>query len=142
MRLDRNGLEILSRAECLKLLASRPIGRVGLSRDALPAVQPVTYALSGEDVMFATGIGSEHLAPAGDTVIAFEVDDIDSVTRCGWSVLILGVAHRLTPHEVRSAPAAALDLRPWVGSRAVHLMRLRTDHLSGRRLTGELPQAS
>jgi hypothetical protein len=65
--LDRNGLEILPRAECLRLLATRPVGRVGVSRHALPAILPVTYRMLGEDIVFATGTGSS-LSPAPMTM--------------------------------------------------------------------------
>jgi len=130
-RQDRNGLEIMTRAECLRLLASRPIGRVGLTRNALPAIHPVIYALEGEDVVFATGAGSSHLAPADDAVIAFEVDDVDLVTRCGWSVLIVGVGRRATLEDTPAETSLALS--PWVSPGAAHVIRLSTEHLSGRR---------
>ena len=45
---DRIGLEVLDRQTCLELLATAPIGRVGLSIEALPVVLPV----AGKRVMF------------------------------------------------------------------------------------------
>lgn len=133
MSLDRNGLEILSRGECLTLLAARPVGRVAISADALPLILPVSYRLLGEDVLFATGTGSKSLAHGN--VIAFEVDDVDPATRCGWSVLAVGVARHVDERHPDWAAARRLDLHPWVGRNAVQLVRLATDRLSGRRLS-------
>lgn len=138
MAVDRNGLEILVRAECLDLLATRQVGRVALTRNALPMILPVTYRLLGEDVVFATGTGSKSIAVADDAVIAFEVDDVDPVNRNGWSVLAVGIARHITERSPEWEAAVALGLRPWVGRHAVDLIRLPTERLSGRRLTGEL----
>lgn len=132
--LDWNGLEILSRSECLSLLATRPVGRVAISRNALPVILPVTYRLLGEDVVFAAGSGSKSLALAHENVVAFEVDEIDLATRSGWSVAVVGVARRVQEGEPDWQAATDLDLRPWVGHQTVHLIRLATDRLSGRRL--------
>ena len=38
-------LEELSRAECLRLLATATIGRISYTRQALPAMEPVNFAL-------------------------------------------------------------------------------------------------
>lgn len=141
MTLDRNGLEILNRAECLALLASRPVGRVAVSAHALPAILPVTYRLLGDDVIFATGTGSKSLAVTHGNVIAFEVDDTDPATCSGWSVLVVGIARQLDERDSGWAAARGLDLHPWVGRRAANLIRLQTDRLSGRRLCGELAVA-
>ena len=35
MEVDDNGLEVLDHEECLRLLASRSFGRIGLSADAI-----------------------------------------------------------------------------------------------------------
>jgi nitroimidazol reductase NimA-like FMN-containing flavoprotein (pyridoxamine 5'-phosphate oxidase superfamily) len=134
MTRDRNGLEILSRVECLDLLARRPVGRVALSRHALPVILPVTYRLVDEDVYFSTVTGTKSTAVADQTVIAFEVDDIDPDTRTGWSVLVVGVATEIDPGHDIVDRLRAIGLRSWIGERAVHLVRLRTDRLSGRRL--------
>ncbi len=137
MTRDPNGEEILSRAECLGLLASRRVGGVALTRNALPTILPVTYRLLGEAVVFTTGIGSTYLAVPRDTVIAFEVDDVDPVSHSGWSVLAVGIACQIDEGEPDWSAAMALDLHPWDGH-AMHLIRLSTDHLSGRRLMNHL----
>ena len=51
-------LEDLGRAECLDLLATAAVGRVGLLVDGRPEVLPVNYALDGETVLFRTAEGT------------------------------------------------------------------------------------
>ncbi len=132
--LDRNGLEILGRDECLALVASSPVGRVALSADALPVVLPVNHRLLGDSVVFATGVGSKLLSMEKGTVVAFEADAFDPASRSGWSVLVVGVAHQITEGDREWGPANALDLHPWVGHHASYLVRLTTERISGRRL--------
>ncbi len=44
-------LEILGRAECVALLRSAPVGRVVYTDQALPAIQPVTFVLDGDEAV-------------------------------------------------------------------------------------------
>lgn len=134
--LDRNGLEILDRRECLALLRNRELGRVGLVAQGLPAILPVNYRVLGEDVVFATGTGSKSLAVAHEQVIAFQIDDAVPETRYGWSVLVVGKATELTERDRGWDAAQRLNLHPWVGHFADHLIRVPTKRITGRRLVG------
>ena len=132
--LDRSASVNLSRSECLSLLASCAVGRIAISRGALPEIMPVAYRLVGEKVVFVAGIGPESLAGvAHGKVIAFEVDHIDPVTRSGWSVLAVGRARHLDDADLDAAASEALHLQPAVVPHAVHPIQLQTDRLSGRR---------
>jgi nitroimidazol reductase NimA-like FMN-containing flavoprotein (pyridoxamine 5'-phosphate oxidase superfamily) len=124
--------DVLSRSECLFLLAARSMGRVAVSRRALPTIQPVNYALLGEDILFATGTGSMSLAIGEEVVIAFEVDDVDPATRSGWSIVVVGKARKVDELDSDSEAARCLNLDPWVGRHAIELVRLPTDRLTGR----------
>ncbi len=134
MPLDRNGLQILSRDQCLELLAVRSIGRIGLSRDALPTILPVNYRVVDDDVLYATGTGTKSLAAIHHQVVAFEVDDADSEREIGWSVVVVGIPRELDDRDLRLEEARELGLHPWIGERAPFLYRLATDRISGRRL--------
>ncbi|HET9070807.1 MAG TPA: pyridoxamine 5'-phosphate oxidase family protein [Acidimicrobiales bacterium] len=134
MPLDRNGLEILPRDACLELLRSRTIGRVGLTRDALPTILPVNYRLVDEQIVYATGTGSKSLAALHEQVVAFEVDDADSARREGWSVVVVGIPRELDDGDRHATRAVAMGLRPWIGERAPYLFRLSTERLTGRRV--------
>lgn len=133
MQLDRNGLEVLSQAECLRLLARSPIGRVVVTDKALPAAFPVNFALLDEDVVFMTSDGTKLEMADAEEVVALEADEIDPSTQAGWSVLIQGWASQITdPDEV--ARARALRLRPWAPGEGLQFVRIRSEVMSGRRL--------
>ncbi len=133
MELDRTGLQVLSRAECLELLCHGLVGRVIVTDRALPAAFPVNFALLGEDVVFRTAAGSKLEAASARTVVAFEVDDIDPLRQTGWSVLIQGRTSLVTD-PVELARAHALPFHPWAPGRRLEYVRIRSELVSGRRL--------
>jgi uncharacterized protein len=126
------GLAILSDQECLRLLESTHIGRVGICLGAVPAVLPVNYRVVGGDVMFLTGPGIKLDAAMRGQSVAFEVDEIDVVQERGWSVLVVGPLVEVGP--VSRTRAEALGLYPWAAGRRQHLIRLRPEMVSGRRI--------
>jgi hypothetical protein len=126
------GLELLSERESLALASSRAIGRVGLSVGALPMVVPVNFCLVDRDVVFHTAPGTKLDAALRGAVVAFEVDDVDPIQHRGWSVLMVGIAGEVPREEL---PAIrALPVRPWVRGHREHVVRVRTELVSGRRI--------
>src|SRR5690348_18419492 len=88
-------LQALTASECWELLATQEVGRVAFTERALPAILPVNYALEGQRIMLRCR--AEGLARRLDgQVVAFEVDDVDRFEQSGWSVVVVGVATRLT----------------------------------------------
>ena len=131
---DHNGLTVLSREECLRLLATAHIGRVGLSAAALPVVLPVNFAFDGTDVVIRTAAGTKLDAALRNAVVAFEVDEIDPVYHAGWSVMVTGMARELrTPDELERA--RALPLRPWAPGARDSYIAIPVQLVSGRRIT-------
>ena len=126
------GLAILSEQECLRLLGLSRVGRVGICLGAVPAVLPVNYRLVGSDVMFLTGPGVKLDAATRGQSVAFEVDEIDVSEERGWSVLVVGPLVDVGP--VSGTRAEALGLYPWAPGRRHHLIRLRPEMVSGRRI--------
>ena len=120
MQLDRNGLEILDREECLRLLALTSLGRVGFTSGALPSVLPVTYHLDQDRILVHTTRGSRLDAALKDAVVAFEADELDPSEHSGWSVAVTGVATELDAGRL----AISIDL------------------ISGRRCTRDVPWLS
>ena len=120
MQLDRNGLEILEREECVRLLASTTLGRVGFTTGALPAVLPVNFHVDSGRILVHTTRGSRLDAALKDAVVAFEADEFDSGDHSGWSVAVTGVATELDPGTL----AISIDL------------------ISGRRSTTDAPWLS
>ena len=130
---DANGLEVLDRAECLRLLASASVGRVAVWRSGGPIVLPVNYVLDGEDVVVGTAVGSVLHTALGTDVAAFEVDDVDPAYEWGWSVLVRGQGRHLEdPVEV--ARAERLPLRSWGPGDRRRFTVLPTTEVTGRRL--------
>ncbi|MGH9265970.1 MAG: pyridoxamine 5'-phosphate oxidase family protein [Acidimicrobiales bacterium] len=133
MELDRNGLEVLSREECLQLLAGSVVGRVVVTDRALPAAFPVNFTLFDDDVVFLSSEGSKLEAVSTGQVVAFEVDEIDPRSQTGWSVLIQGWAGLIEdPEELERA--RALGLQPWAPRPPGQFVRIRAELVSGRRL--------
>jgi hypothetical protein len=128
-----DGLEVLSEEECRTLLAQETVGRVGLSVDALPAILPVNYAMVDGGIVFRTGEGGKLRAALCRTIVAFEVDQIDPTRAEGWSVLVVGMAEPVAS----SAQTPGLDTpKPWAGGTRPHLVRIRPEVISGRRVVG------
>ena len=132
---DRNGLEILTRQQCFDLLARPGIGRIALSVGALPVVFPVNFTLFDGDILIRTGPGTKLKAAATNTVVAFEVDQVDPMDHTGWSVLVQGVTSEITDPATLDLARKA-PLVPWAQHDGCYL-RIASQVVSGRRLTSE-----
>ncbi len=134
MQLDRNGLEVLDREECLRLLASATLGRIGFTSRALPSVLPVNFHLDRNRILVHTARGSRLDAAVKDSVVAFEADELDPMGQRGWSVAVTGVATELddlTALEATDGDGTAVWAPP--GHEAV--LAISIDLISGRRST-------
>lgn len=137
MEVDRNGLEVLGREECLALLARTTLGRVGISHGALPSVLPVNYRLAGDQIVFRTGVGTKLDAAVDNAVVAFEIDDMDAMRHEGWSVLVVGVAHVV--RDERELGALTSDRIPrWAPGPDGRVVAVPLERVSGRRLVAGL----
>jgi nitroimidazol reductase NimA-like FMN-containing flavoprotein (pyridoxamine 5'-phosphate oxidase superfamily) len=134
--IDRNGLEVLPLAECLRLLRGAPVGRLGVSSDALPVVMPVNYAVDGDRIVVRTNPGTKLDAAIRNAVVAFEVDHYDALTHSGWSVLVTGRTREITdPDEVEYVKK--LRLRAWGVVPADRFVAISMDIVAGRRINHE-----
>lgn len=133
-------MEVLGTAECIDLLRHLPVGRIqlplgriGISIDALPVILPVHYAVIGGAIVFRTNPGTKLAAATDHAVVAFEVDSYDEDSGAGWSVVVQGVASEVRdvdPYgDLLDTPAGA-----WArGGRADHVVRIELHSVSGRR---------
>lgn len=126
-------LEILSRQECMDLLRTQVVGRVGLQFAAEPAVLPVVFGLLGDDVVFRTDPGTKLTAALMGMNVAFEVDESDRTTRTGWSVLVVGKAEEVRDRATREK-VEALGIEPWAPEGRDRIVRISTRNITGRRL--------
>ena len=118
-------IQTLSTEECLSLLATASVGRVAMTRDALPVILPVNYVVDGSSVLIRTTEGTIlRAARAGGAVVAFEVDELDERTMSGWSVLVTGTLREVTAVSA-VLRAEQLPLMPWTGGERATSCALR-----------------
>ena len=132
-QLDDSGLEILSDDECRRLLPSVAIGRVVFTDQALPAVQPVRFAVDDDAVVIRQAAGARWAARVGDAVIAFQVDDIDPLNGRGWTVTAVGRGEYVTDAAERDR-LAGLAPQSWAPAPGDQVVRIQIEMLTGRRL--------
>ena len=129
----RQQLEVLDREACLGLLETVRVGRLVFTENALPAVQPVNFRVHRGDVVIRVAGGAKLAAATGNTVVAFEADELDPDLRSGWSVTVVGHANLITD-VTELVELSGTFLQPWVDGRRDHFVRVQTEKLTGRRL--------
>jgi nitroimidazol reductase NimA-like FMN-containing flavoprotein (pyridoxamine 5'-phosphate oxidase superfamily) len=134
---DHGGLEILPFADCLRLLDSVPVGRVGFLSDGEIVILPVNHLTDGPDVIFRTGSGSKLSSVGSKTLIGFEADQYDARTCSGWSVVISGFTE-VVESDAEIERFERLGLQSWGGATAgdPHWVRIRPTSVAGRRTPG------
>ena len=133
MNPDDAVLEELPRAECLRLLGTVAVGRISYTRQALPAVEPVNFALDDGGIVIRTDPGGKLAAALRRAVVAFEADDLDPGSRSGWSVTVVGRSQEVTdPGDI--ARLRKLGLESWAPGAREHFIRIEPGIVTGRRL--------
>jgi nitroimidazol reductase NimA-like FMN-containing flavoprotein (pyridoxamine 5'-phosphate oxidase superfamily) len=130
--IDRNGLEVLDRADCIRLLKTVSLGRIGITVGALPTILPINFRVDGERILFRTGVGTKLDAATRGSVVAFEADAVDPMYHSGWSVVVTGVAREVEDpedHAVHATPR-------WAPGQTERLVEVCIEEISGRRLGG------
>ena len=122
----------LSRDECLQLMASVSMGRIIYTRQALPAVELVNFALDHGDIVIKTDGDGKLAAATRHTVVAFEADCLDA-QQAGWSVTAIGPSREVTdPDDI--GRLQKIDLSSWAHGTREHFVRVSPELLNGRRL--------
>ena len=135
MDTDSLALEILSPDECMRLIGSVPVGRIVYTRQALPAVELVNFALVDGDIVVRTSVEGKLAAATRGAVVAFEADTVDLDVQAGWSVTIVGQARAVTDDkEIRCLERVALT--SWVPGQSGHFIRIWPAIVNGRRVGG------
>jgi uncharacterized protein len=131
---DRVRLETLARSECLDLMATVPVGRIGVTIGALPVILPVNFALVGGSIVIRTVPGTKLDAATRRAVVAFEVDSYAPDGSSGWSVLVQGFCGEVTDPAERAAMAESAP-RAWAfdDGMASRFIRIETSFVNGRR---------
>jgi nitroimidazol reductase NimA-like FMN-containing flavoprotein (pyridoxamine 5'-phosphate oxidase superfamily) len=131
---DRAGLEILPFAECLRLLGTVPVGRVGFLSDGEVLILPVNHVADEQTVVFRSNHGAKLSSVGGKNLVGFEADDYDPRTRSGWSVVVSGFTEVVDDDgEIRRLQH--LGLESWGGAGAdASWIRIRPTSATGRRI--------
>ncbi|MER6663934.1 pyridoxamine 5'-phosphate oxidase family protein [Amycolatopsis japonica] len=130
---NRQQLEVLDREQCLGLLRTVRVGRLVFVEDALPAVQPVNFRVKRDHVVIRVAGGAKLAAATGNTVVAFQADELDPDLRTGWSVTVVGHANLITD-VAELVDVSGTWLEPWVDGRRDHFIRIEVEKVTGRRL--------
>jgi nitroimidazol reductase NimA-like FMN-containing flavoprotein (pyridoxamine 5'-phosphate oxidase superfamily) len=129
----RTGIHWIEVQTCLRLLATKDVGRIGFVLGGAPEILPVNFVLDGDAIVFATAEGSKLRAIPRSPVV-FEVDDTDPVSRSGWSVVVHGMAEEVTNFDPPTllSRVHALPIEPWAAWDKPHLVRIRPTVITGR----------
>lgn len=132
---DHRGSEVLSASECDELLASTPVGRVAFILGGEPHILPVNYRYVDQTIVIRSTTGSKMEAAEMHRRFAFEIDEWDTDTRRGWSVLAHGMG-TVEQDEAEIRRFEDLGLHPWTenDTEADLWIRIRLDDVSGRRI--------
>jgi uncharacterized protein len=129
---DHAGLAILPLEDCLRLLGSVAVGRIGFKVDGEMVVLPVNHVVDGQSVAFRTAIGSKLSAAEGQSHVVFEADDYDAGRRAGWSVVINGNA-QVVYEDAEIGALDRLGLDSWADEAdRPFWIRIRPASVSGR----------
>ena len=137
---DDRQLKPMSRQQALDKLASAPFGRVVFTEHAMPALRQVNHLVDHGRIIIRSHPDSAltNRADHGHgVVLLYEADDIDPLTRTGWSVTVTGLA-RLIEDPVQAAHYKEL-LHPWVAGNMSAVISIDTEIVNGFELTGSEP---
>jgi nitroimidazol reductase NimA-like FMN-containing flavoprotein (pyridoxamine 5'-phosphate oxidase superfamily) len=123
----------LSRDECLRLMASVPVGRIIYTRQALPAVDLVNFTLDRGDIIIRTDHSAKLAAATRGSVVAFEADSLDSAGQVGWSVTVIGQSHEVTDADEISR-LEQIGLSSWAPGEHEHFIRISPGIVNGLQL--------
>ncbi|MCL5948715.1 MAG: pyridoxamine 5'-phosphate oxidase family protein [Actinobacteria bacterium] len=136
----QGAIHVIDERNCIDLLKSVGVGRIGITLDALPIILPVNYIYMnlGPDldgcILFRTDPGTKLDAAFRHSVVAFEVDQIDYDKEEGWSVLVIGSAE-VVDDSILEDRAMTSGLHPWSGGMKTHMVAITPKIVSGRRIT-------
>ena len=118
------------------MLSRAVVGRVVFTLSALPAVVPVTFGVLGDALVLRTSEGTRLAAAADGGVLAFEADEIDSVARTGWSVVVTGIAELVTDPMRRALIQSTVE--PFVSGENDVCVSLPLTVVTGRRVVASI----
>ncbi|WP_372736333.1 pyridoxamine 5'-phosphate oxidase family protein [Nocardioides sp.] len=121
----------LNEAESWELASSVPVGRIAWMSGSGPVIVPVNFVVHERRILLQTSAYSMLVREADESQVAFEVDEIDSVTRSGWSVLLRGTAH-VRFHDTLGDDLPAVET--WADGTRRMVLVIEVSEVTGRRV--------
>jgi nitroimidazol reductase NimA-like FMN-containing flavoprotein (pyridoxamine 5'-phosphate oxidase superfamily) len=129
-------LERLSERECISLLGTSCVGRVGFVIDDIPEVLPVNYACDATGLVVFRTIGGTLLSRVDGHRVVFEVDGIDEPVKAGWSVCVHGAAQEVFLSTATTAQTLAdRSLISWAPGPRDRWFSIAPVEITGRRIS-------
>jgi len=130
----RTGLGVLGRQDCLRCLASHPLGRVAVLVNGWPTIFPVNHHVVDSDtIVFRSDEVSKLAGVGGGLCMSLETDGIDDAGRL-WSVTVTGVGREIVD-AWELERLRELGLEPYGPGPETHWLRIRPESITGRRFT-------
>jgi nitroimidazol reductase NimA-like FMN-containing flavoprotein (pyridoxamine 5'-phosphate oxidase superfamily) len=126
-------LEEMDRAECESLIAATRYGRIAVVDGGRPTIVVLNHVVLRGSVLFRVAEDNRlaELTEGYAVHACYEVDSAFPVGRSGWSVIADGILEREADPEL--VTCARQQIAAWAGGHRDTVLRLRVDHLTGRR---------
>lgn len=128
-----NELVRLDRAECLRLMATVPAGRLIFTVNALPVVRVMNFTIAGQLIVMRTARDTTAARKAANSVVTFQADELDLAASTGWSVTVTGRAELVTS-PAAAARYVALNLVSWAPGERDQFLTITTEMVDGQRI--------
>jgi uncharacterized protein len=132
-------VQVLTEAECHRLLAEQEVGRIAFTdHEGFPVVLPVNFVIDGDLIAIRTDVGAKtEQVPLHR--VAFQVDGVERWNHSGWSVLVQGYGQDVTDavgQHYQELRGRGVDT--WAPGDKSRWLTIDIDRISGRRI---VPQA-
>jgi hypothetical protein len=114
-------LAVLDDAECRRLLGAVPVGHLGFTDGALPAILPVQFTLDDDCIRIPAREGNRIIDAVRRSVVAVAVDEYDVGDRTGWGVTVVGPAQVVPAGSRDGGPSRA---GPFTAGRCVIVVQM------------------
>ena len=120
--------------DCVDLLTRARLGRCAFCTPQGPVIVPVNHVVQDDAVVIRTSPYSQLGLLGASGRLAYEVDGFDPGSRSGWSVVASGPCQRVDAQAEQEFLRAFHDPEPWARGMRTLYLRMRWDHLTGRRI--------
>ena len=126
-------LEEIPTEECVNLLRSGVVGRIGIVYNDRPLVLPVNYRVIdvGSQVWIIIRTRTGNVIDRAGPAVALEVDGVDVAHERGWSVMVAGGLYHV---DVSEEPSNWSEAHSWIVEDRESWLIIKPDSITGRRL--------